>query len=354
MAPKEKAASSSSESKTKPVKQRSDGPQQLSLSSFFKGPSTAKSDGQPKKEVGATKGKAVNKTVGAKSGKSQANATKSRGSGQDQGVISIDDSSEDDSGILEVPQYVIGPVGSEARASQGTEGSGPRLSDLATNGLLSAGPPELTLAASAESGNVKLVEINQDIIEVESSDSEIEAGESKTGRKRKASSPPGTATGTTGSKHASVTKRTRPSTPPLSTPSGSNPGTPSKMLKLTAPLNPSPSKRQRTHDVLQTGEIKSEAPGDFKPMASIFSGASSSKALPVISATAANNTAPTLDFDTDPFLFRPEDMDITQWPAGRLPYEVLVGVYLQVGGTRSRLAIVRIISKLVQPESFLF
>jgi DNA ligase-1 len=67
--------------------------------------------------------------------------------------------------------------------------------------------------------------------------------------------------------------------------------------------------------------------------------------LPTISATAANITVPTFDFDTDPFLFRPDAVDTSHWPAGRLPYEVLVGVYLQVGGTRSRLAIVRIISK---------
>lgn len=119
------------------------------------------------------------------------------------------------------------------------------------------------------------------------------------------------------------------------------------MLKLTAPLNPSPSKSQRTHDLLQAGKIKSEAKGDIKPIAPIFGGPSSSKAGPVISATAANTTAPVLDFDTDPFLFRPENVDTSHWPGGRLPYEVLVGVYLQVGGTRSRLAIVRMISKSV-------
>lgn len=52
-----------------------------------------------------------------------------------------------------------------------------------------------------------------------------------------------------------------------------------------------------------------------------------------------------VNWDVDSLIFRPEHVDIRKWPGGRLPYEVLVGVYVQVGATRSRLAIVRIITK---------
>jgi hypothetical protein len=88
---------------------------------------------------------------------------------------------------------------------------------------------------------------------------------------------------------------------------------------------------------------------DIKPTAAFFkaggANASGPSSTNTMKAVPVNMTAPALDFDTDPFLFRPEDIDISHWPGGRLPYEVLVGVYLQVGGTRSRLAIVRILSK---------
>jgi hypothetical protein len=57
--------------------------------------------------------------------------------------------------------------------------------------------------------------------------------------------------------------------------------------------------------------------------------------------------AQTLDFDVDILTFRPEvaAMRMKPWPSGRLPYEMLVGVYVAVGGTRSRLAIIRILTK---------
>jgi hypothetical protein len=54
-----------------------------------------------------------------------------------------------------------------------------------------------------------------------------------------------------------------------------------------------------------------------------------------------------IDFDTDAFLFRPEDIDTSRWPKGRLPYSILVGVYVQVSSTRSRLKIVRVLTKQV-------
>ena len=52
-----------------------------------------------------------------------------------------------------------------------------------------------------------------------------------------------------------------------------------------------------------------------------------------------------IDFDTDAFLFRPEVIDVSKWPKGRLPYSVLVGVYVQVSSTRSRLLIVKVLTK---------
>lgn len=63
--------------------------------------------------------------------------------------------------------------------------------------------------------------------------------------------------------------------------------------------------------------------------------------------TSAGKPYGGIDWDVDSLVFRPESVDIRKWPAGRLPYEVLVGVYVQVGATRSRLAIVRIITKYV-------
>jgi hypothetical protein len=54
-----------------------------------------------------------------------------------------------------------------------------------------------------------------------------------------------------------------------------------------------------------------------------------------------------VDFDVDQFLFRPGSVDVSKWPKGRLPYSVLVGVYVQVSSTRSRLLIVRVLTKYV-------
>lgn len=62
---------------------------------------------------------------------------------------------------------------------------------------------------------------------------------------------------------------------------------------------------------------------------------------------AVSRTLPVepIDFDVDSLLFRPASVDISAWPQGRLPYSVLVGVYVQVSATRSRLLIVRILTK---------
>lgn len=71
---------------------------------------------------------------------------------------------------------------------------------------------------------------------------------------------------------------------------------------------------------------------------------------PTLTATRAQRVEP-IDFDSDSLLFRPKAVDISLWPAGRLPYSVLVGVYAQVAGTRSRLTIVRVLTKCVPPLS---
>lgn len=52
-----------------------------------------------------------------------------------------------------------------------------------------------------------------------------------------------------------------------------------------------------------------------------------------------------VDFDMDSLLFDPALVDTSGWPGGRLPYSILVGVYCQVAGTRSRIIIVRVLTK---------
>lgn len=63
-----------------------------------------------------------------------------------------------------------------------------------------------------------------------------------------------------------------------------------------------------------------------------------------ITSTSAE-TVEAIDFDVDQFIFRPAEIDISKWPKGRLPYSVLVGVYVQVSSTQSRLLIVRVLTK---------
>ncbi|ORX36503.1 ATP-dependent DNA ligase [Kockovaella imperatae] len=69
-----------------------------------------------------------------------------------------------------------------------------------------------------------------------------------------------------------------------------------------------------------------------------------------INTGTAESTEP-LDFDLDPFTFKPLEVDLSGWPgrpgARRLPYSVLVGVYVQVSSTRSRLKIVRVLTNFI-------
>ena len=67
--------------------------------------------------------------------------------------------------------------------------------------------------------------------------------------------------------------------------------------------------------------------------------------------TATADPVDPIDFDQDQFLFRPGELDTSKWPKGRLPYSILVGVYVQVSSTRSRLLIVRILTKCVSPPA---
>jgi hypothetical protein len=291
---KGKAPPSSPIGKSKSSKQRPAGHQQLSLSSFFKGPETIVSG----------------PTLKIRKGERGA-------SGRDQGIISIDDSSDDD------------VVRQSCLPTKLPSAAGP--SELIPNGLLSTTCLSSPEVSSQEATVAKPSGSNHNIIEVDDSDSDLEAVTTPSNKKRKASSSPEPSGGVSTNKDIPSRRKPRLSTPPPSSRSTSAPGTPSKLLQLTAPLNPSPSKPRRTHDLFKGEESDQD----------------NVAALPVISATAANITLPTFDFDTDPFLFRPDAVDTSHWPAGRLPYEVLVGVYLQVGGTRSRLAIVRIISKWV-------
>lgn len=289
---KGKGPPSSPIGKSKSSKQRPTGHQQLSLSSFFKGPETIVSGPKLKTRKG---------DHGALS--------------PDQGIISIDDSSDDD------------VVRQSCLPTKLPSAAGP--SELIPNGLLSTTRLNSPEVSSQEAKVAKSVGRNHNIIEVDDSDSDLEAVISRSSKKRKASSSPEPFGSVSADKDLPSKRKPRLSTPPPFTRSTSAPGTPSKLLQLTAPLNPSPSKPRRAHDSFKDGGSDRD----------------NVVALPIISATAANTTLSTFDFDTDPFLFRPEAVDTSHWPAGRLPYEVLVGVYLQVGGTRSRLAIVRIISK---------
>ncbi|WWC87781.1 uncharacterized protein L201_002673 [Kwoniella dendrophila CBS 6074] len=66
-----------------------------------------------------------------------------------------------------------------------------------------------------------------------------------------------------------------------------------------------------------------------------------------ITSIAPSESVEAINFDTDAFLFRPSEVNVSKWPKGRLPYSVLVGVYIQVSSTRSRLLIVRVLTNFL-------
>nr|ODN98553.1 DNA ligase 1 [Cryptococcus depauperatus CBS 7855] len=67
---------------------------------------------------------------------------------------------------------------------------------------------------------------------------------------------------------------------------------------------------------------------------------------PAVASLDVELTEP-IDFDSDTLTFDPASISIDTWPKGRLPYSILVGVYVQVSGTKSRLAIVRILTNFL-------
>ncbi|WRT65596.1 uncharacterized protein IL334_002541 [Kwoniella shivajii] len=112
---------------------------------------------------------------------------------------------------------------------------------------------------------------------------------------------------------------------------------------------------------------KSKSVKEVKPVASIFASRKARTPSPPLTKLESIDTKPILsspskpttitsvsaepvdpiDFDTDAFLFRPSEVDVTKWPKGRLPYSILVGVYVQVSSTRSRLTIVRVLTNFL-------
>jgi DNA ligase-1 len=76
-------------------------------------------------------------------------------------------------------------------------------------------------------------------------------------------------------------------------------------------------------------------------------GTGTTNGSPAKITTSSAEAVEPIDFDVDQFLFRPSEVDVSKWPKGRLPYSVLVGVYVQVSSTRSRLLIVRVLTKYV-------
>lgn len=106
---------------------------------------------------------------------------------------------------------------------------------------------------------------------------------------------------------------------------------PKKEAKPVHPMFASPNKK-RAASPTPIRDVKADrsSPPDVKPS--------------TITSTSADPVEP-INLDTDAFLFRPGDIDISNWPKGRLPYSVLVGVYVQVSSTRSRLTIVRVLTK---------
>ncbi|OCF58023.1 DNA ligase 1 [Kwoniella mangroviensis CBS 10435] len=115
-------------------------------------------------------------------------------------------------------------------------------------------------------------------------------------------------------------------------------------------------------------KVKAEESNESKPIASIFASRQSKQLLrtpsppgmkpdikPILDSPSKTATITSIsaepvdpiDFDTDAFLFKPSEVDTSKWPKGRLPYSILVGVYVQVSSTRSRLLIVRVLTNFL-------
>jgi hypothetical protein len=139
-----------------------------------------------------------------------------------------------------------------------------------------------------------------------------------------------------------------PMEPPYSEPTGVNGSSTSSHLLPAIKLEPktAPSVKmpapKPVHPMFASKRAASPTPlREIKPDIRQYS----SPSKPATITTTSAEPVPPIDFDTDSFLFRPADIDVSRWPKGRLPYSVLVGVYVQVSGTRSRLTIVRVLTK---------
>lgn len=126
-----------------------------------------------------------------------------------------------------------------------------------------------------------------------------------------------------------------PERDPLFVPSTPSRKRPAQMVSLQSPhQNGEPSTRVKAEFVKEESDEQGKA-------------IENAPRNPFGSKTIPKAEKQVLNFDVDPLMFRPEDIKV-DWAAcgGRLPYEVLVeSVYLPVGGTRSRLAIGRVLTK---------
>lgn len=131
---------------------------------------------------------------------------------------------------------------------------------------------------------------------------------------------------------------------PCSEPNGVNGSSSSAHLLPPVKLEwrPSPDKDDKPAASIFAKQ-RTPSPPDMKPEHKSPATASKSSATTLSSAEPVE----AIDFDVDAFLFRPSQIDVSRWPKGRSPYSVLVGVYVQVSSTRSRITIVRVLTKCV-------
>jgi DNA ligase-1 len=110
------------------------------------------------------------------------------------------------------------------------------------------------------------------------------------------------------------------------------------------------SSSSKVHPMFAPAPVKTPTKPKQEPGITIVKaepGNGTTNGSPAKITTSSAEAVEPIDFDVDQFLFRPSEVDVSKWPKGRLPYSVLVGVYLQVSSTRSRLLIVRVLTKYV-------
>lgn len=113
-------------------------------------------------------------------------------------------------------------------------------------------------------------------------------------------------------------------------------------LKLSSPATSS-SPKSKIHPMFARSQPEA-GPSRLREVKSPTTPKEKEERKPTLTAARAQRVEP-IDFDSDSLLFRPDAVGISQWPQSRLPYSVLVGVYVQVASTRSRLTIVRVLTK---------